>query len=69
MTAIERLIFAKLDKIEAKLERRWIGVSEAMQITGLSKREIQRRAKDGRLKSFRAGNRYRFLESDVIGKY
>jgi excisionase family DNA binding protein len=69
MTPIERLIFAKLDKIEAKLERRWIGVSEAMQITGFSKREVQRRAKDGRMKSFRVGNKYRFLESDVIGNH
>ena len=60
-------MFDRLDRIEAKLERRYIGVSEAASILGVSEREVQRRARDGRLRAIPNSRPYRFLESDVIG--
>ena len=66
---IERRIEAKLDRFVDLAFSRVIGVREASEILGVSTREIQRRAKEGRLRCITNSRPYRFFLSDVVGKY
>lgn len=69
MTAVEQRIERKLDRLTDLVLGREIGVREVSRRLGISVREVQRRAKSGRLRAIPESRPYRFFLSDVVGKF